>query len=176
MIKAVKFLNYIGITCAMKNGATGFLPFVRIVEGKIFFDPRATVSDVLHEAGHLAVLPKRFRERASDDIDEIVKTMSRDVDFSNPDSPEARAALQCGDCEATAWAWAAGLAAGIPKKQIIKDNDFAGEGKDIRLCLERNSYLGIHGLAAAGFCVTRPYLEKHSGKPAFPKLVKWLQD
>ena len=169
------FLTGIGIPCLMVPHASGFISGVRIVDGGLHVDATATASNVLHEAGHLSVLPGRFRRQANDDIDAVVSLMLDSVDFSNLDIGEARAALQASDVEATAWAWAAGLEIGLAPSQIIMDAEYDGTGADVRQQLQLGAYLGINGLAAAGFCVTRPALEKVYGRPAYPKLAMWLQ-
>lgn len=174
--RTVAFLNEIGLPCHFVPGANGFLPHVRIDAGELLVDPMAPPSDVLHEAGHLATLPGRFRPFASDDIDGVLQMMSEQVDFSDPDTGEGRAALQCSDTEATAWAWAAGVAIGLEPDEIIAGSSYGGEGEDIRSSLSCNMYMGINGLSAAGFCVVRPgALEKYRSLPAFPKLARWLQ-
>lgn len=134
------------------------------------------MSDVLHEAGHLAVLPGRFRSLASGDIDDVQKLMGESIDFGSPDTGEARAALQSGDSEATAWAWAAGCHLGLDPNRIIRNEDYERTGEEVRQALSMNSYLGINGLSSAGFCVVRAgALERMRRLPAYPKLAMWVQ-
>lgn len=173
--KTLAFLNNIGLTCHLKPGATGFLDGLYIQNGELFVDPRCIVSNLLHEAGHLAILPGRIRHFANNDLDAMESIIMEHIDFSNPDSLESRAVLQSGDTEATAWAFAAGLAIGLTPEAIIPDDHYDGEGASTRTTLRQTRYPGINGLAAAGFCVIRPALEKHFGLPTYPKLAKWLQ-
>lgn len=174
--KTINFLNEIGLECEIEPGANGFLSTVRIERGKLFVDPSALAADILHEAGHLAVLPGRFRSIVGKDIGKIQTLIFKTVDFENPDEGEARAALQCGDQEATAWAWAAGKKIGLDDQSIIDGASYAGEGKNIRIMLSTNRYMGINGLAAAKFCVVPPgYLGKHLNLPTYPELKMWLQ-
>jgi hypothetical protein len=176
LLRAVSFLRGIGIACEVKPGVRGFLPGVRIQCGGLLVSPEVHLGDLLHEAGHLAVLPGRFRPLADDNIDVVTKLMLDAVDFSDPDVGEARAALQAGEAEATAWAWAAGEHLGLKPAEVIRLTDYGGAGGDIRAMLQARGYLGINGLASAGFCVVRPgYLEKAKGLPAYPKLAMWLQ-
>ena len=77
--------------------------------------------------------------------------------------------------EATAWAFAVGTYLGLKPADIILDDQYEGEGAAVRLMLKARQYAGIHGLAAAGFCVTRPALAEVYGLPAYPLLAKWLQ-
>jgi hypothetical protein len=176
LLRVVSFLRGIGIPCDIVPGATGFMPGVRIHQGGLQIAPEVALGDVLHEAGHLAVLPGRFRRLANDDVSVVQKLMMDTVDFTNPDSGEARAALQSGDAEATAWAWAAGEYLELDPSQVIRDRDYGGTGRDVRFALKNRAYLGINGLASGGFCVTRPGpLEKLKGLPAYPQLAMWVQ-
>jgi hypothetical protein len=137
---------------------------------------QASASSLLHEAGHLAVLPGRFRHLASDDIEGVMALMCQEIDFADPDAGEARVALQCSDTEATAWAWAAGLAIGLPPHRTIQDGEYGGTGREIRFCLAAKAYLGINGLAATKLCALREgRLAEILGLPAYPKLVRWMQ-
>jgi hypothetical protein len=58
---------------------------------------------------------------------------------------------------------------------VIRDDEYDGGGHHIRQALQIRRYVGINGLAHAGFCCTRPDLEPIYGRPAFPKLAMWLQ-
>lgn len=173
--RAADFLDSIGIACDWAVSAKGFLDGVRIRQGRLVVAPTAAVGDLLHEAGHLACLPGRWRPLADDNIDAVVSLMLEAVDFSDPDRGEARAALQCGDAEATAWAWAVGEHLGLKPEEVVRDGDYGGTGDEVRSCLQARMYLGINGLASAGFCVVRPNLERLYGRPAYPKLAMWLQ-
>lgn len=176
LLRVVSFLRGIGIVSDVVPGARGFMPGVRIHQGGLQISPEAGLSEVLHEAGHLAVLPGRFRRLACDDVSVVQKLMMDTVDFTNPDEGEARAALQSGDTEATAWAWAAGEYLELKPTEVVRNNDYGGTGRDVRMCLQARAYLGINGLASAGFCVTRPgLLEKMKGLPAYPRLAMWVQ-
>lgn len=177
MDRLVGFLREIGLPCTVVSGATGFLRGVRIVDGGLHIDPAAHLSNVIHEAGHLAVLPARFRPQANDDIDAAIKAMFLELkeEDADPCSAEVRAALQTGDSEATAWAWAVGEHLGLLPEEVIRDVDYNGEGESIRVALAARAYLGINGLACAGFCVTHPRLEIACRRPAYPRLAMWLQ-
>lgn len=176
MRAAIEFLRSIGIRCEQVEGATGFLPGVAIMEGGLLIDPHAHVSNVLHEGAHLAILPSGARAMASGDIGSACQAALNAVAHLHPDDPAYRAAIQTSDPEATAWAYAAGVALGIPMDQVIRDQDYEGTGDSQRLLLKMNRHSGIHGLQHGGFCAARPgpYAEM-IGLPVFPKLARWLQ-
>ena len=106
----VVFLNAIGIVTSHRSGATGFVPGVLITRGKLLFDRDIShVGDLLHEAGHLAVVPSQFRHLFNDDVDHGVELMFNQCRHLNPDDPLLVNVMQASECEATAWSWAAGV-------------------------------------------------------------------
>lgn len=175
--KVFGFVAGIGLPIQIVHGAVGFIEHVLIADGGLHVDPRASPSAILHEAGHLAVMPACYRHYLNGDVGEGVHRMFRDMDELEhaPDSPLMRAALQAGDPEATAWAFAAGLSLGLPIELIILDHEYGGEGEAIRIALSAKSYLGIHGIAHAGFCVVRANPYSSHSLPAYPELSYWLQ-
>lgn len=175
--RTVAFLREIGLVIILRPGATGFLPYIRIVDGQLHVDLQCPISNLLHEAGHLATVPERYRPAMSDNLANGHKLMLADINRQDlePDDPLWRAALQASDPEATAWAWAVGKHLNVPAELVIHDAEYDGTGADVRLALELGSYAGIHGLAHAGFCVTRPQLTVLVNRPAYPQLGWWLQ-
>ena len=167
------FVRSIGIPCSHRAGASGFVPGVRIVDGGMHVDPdAAAVEDVLHETAHLAIMPPIYRAVANDDLEASFVAMDADLGAGRfeQDSSMMRAILQCGDAEATAWAWAAGLHLGIAPQLIISQSSYSGSGSLIRKQLQLNAYLGINGLWHAGMCST-----KHRPGRKFPDLAHWTQ-
>lgn len=143
-----------------------FIPHIRIHAGTLQIDADAAVSDILHEAGHLAILPGDIRPMATGDIeDAIAEIMDRVTAVIEPDTPFSRALVQASDPEATAWAWAAGTAIGLEPGEIIDDGDYEGQGASIRAALMANMYPGIHGLHHAGMTIRKEY----------PSMLRWLQ-
>jgi hypothetical protein len=173
--RVVDFLREIGLSVEIESGASGFLPHCRIEKGTLLVDPRCPVSNLLHEAGHLATIPPVYRPWMDDDLEAGIgrmldDAMSRDL---HPDDPFCRAVMQASDPEATAWAWAVGKHLGLPEELIILDSEYDGAGDAIRLGLRNCAYIGINGLAHAGFCAVRI---SYSGLPVYPALARWIQD
>lgn len=181
LIKAVEFVRSIGIPVHEKPGATGFLSNIEIVSGQLMADfSTCLVSDFLHEAGHLAITPSRYRSWMNDDLAVGQKAMLDDVHAQlertgDIDCELYRAAIQTSDVEATAWAWAAGKHLGISDEKIILDTDYNGDGRDIRVLLAARQYLGINGLAHAGFCAASQIMAEYLWLPLYPKLLRWVQ-
>jgi hypothetical protein len=168
---AANFLNSIGIRCLERRGAKGFLEGCKIVRGEIHYDPKVcTASNLLHEAGHIAITPSETRHLLDGDVDEWFEKVEGRIEelakVLGPDDPLMRAYLQASECEATAWAYAAGKAAGLSPEIIIMDHEYDGNGDSVRTGLMFNAYVGINGLRAGGFL--------RSVKD-YPSLERWMQ-
>lgn len=177
--RTVDFLNHTGIRTTIFPGATGFLPHIRIEYGSIFVDPLCHVSDLLHEAGHIAIFPSAYRRTMNMNIAKAQRLMLDDLDTKSihPDSQLYRAAIQSSDPEATAWAWAAGVYLDIDQFEIIGASPihYDGHGASIRSMLLMGRYAGIHGLAHAGFCSVNKISSGYRKLPVYPELAMWLQ-
>lgn len=177
LLKTAAFLNEIGIVTRLVDKIDGFLPCVRIVKGELEFTAQCEVSDILHEAGHIATVPLQFRAYLDGDVSPAQRKMLKEVSDAgtDPDEPLYRAVIQCSDPEATAWGWAAANHIGIPLEMRILDHHFDNGGADQRMGLELGHHFGIHGLSHAGFCVTSRSMAKHTGRPLYPNLAFWTQ-
>lgn len=171
----VDFLNSIGISAKIQETPveSSFLPGVAIRSGSLICSEEALPSDLLHEAGHLACLPEPWRSSANGNLFATFRKMLSDIENLPFDSPVAISAMQSGDTEATAWAWAAGKAIGLPEDLIIVDEQYDGTGADIRLALRHSAYLGINGLSRAGFCANSSRVAQ--SRSVYPRLDHWLQ-
>jgi len=159
-----------------------FVPGVWLDRGKVIVNrERAHVGDVLHEAGHLACIPSKFREltepgslmvpgsRLEAAIKDYCATHPFVMDAMGREDPTWRGIMQMADCEATAWAYAASKYLELPSEILFSEREFGkvpydGEGPSIWQCLKANSYFGINGLQAGGFCSVRE----------FPQMKRWL--
>lgn len=170
----IDYLREVGLEIHEVPGADGFVPGCRIVSGILHVDPGCAPSALLHEAGHLATVPTRFRSLMSDDLAVGMKSMFDELAKLglDPDHPLVRAAIQCSDPEATAWAWAAGVAIGLAPEDIIQDVEYDGSGADIRAMLQAGQYAGINGLAHAGMCKRGHWVDEGL---RYPKMQQWLQ-
>lgn len=170
----VEFLRAIGLNVEIKPGASGFFDRIEIRQGGLLVDPGCSLSELLHEAGHLAIIPWRYRHLMNGDLESgWTKMFERlETDGVSPESRLYGACLNASDLEATAWAWAVGKSLGFATSKIIRDCDYQGEGAEIRFLLQSGMYLGIAGLAAGGFCSSNAY----GVGPVFPKLAFWTQE
>jgi hypothetical protein len=173
--RVIDFLQKIGLGVVIEPGATGFTEGVRIDQGVLHVDPDCLPSVLLHEAGHIAITPGRFRFYMDGDLRAGIRRMIADIEGMNlpPDDPLECAVVQCSDPEATAWAWAAGLSIGLPPEAIIDSNDYQGGGDNIRIMLQVNRYAGINGMARAGMCRCG-FMDASDVR--YPVMQRWLQD
>lgn len=179
--RTVEWLASVGIQVEFtdQEHPAAFVPGVWLDQGKILANREvAHVSDVLHEAGHLACIPSVFRElvepgslptpKLMKAIDEYLGTHPF-IDEHMREDPVHRAVMQMGDCEATAWEYAATKVLGIPVGVLFtkRENGFVpydGEGPSLWASMDANAYFGINGLQAGGFCTVR----------GFPTMQRWL--
>ena len=174
----VVFLDRVGIAAELlDHPVEGFLDGVVVEHGRLRIGPNAQVEAVLHEAGHLATMPKPFRHLLGDNLargQRQVFEWVRQADL-DPECALVKHLLQVSDLEATAWAFAAGRALGFPDEKIIPDHGYGGEGASIRVCCQLGRYFGINGLAAAGMC-DHGFAARMRGNPAYPAMLRWVQD
>lgn len=186
--RLVRFLGQIGISASEVSADWGsvkpFLPSVVIQNGRLLYHADSTLEDLLHEAGHLAVMPKRYWDRLSGDLQPVQEAIWEEYiathpnAFSDPEDPHARALLQAGESEASAWSWLAGMHLRLHPTQII-NSGFGGRqaAVGLRLGLGAGRHPGFHGLFHAGM-VGREFGEVEVRKWVVKKWVvkKWVQD
>jgi hypothetical protein len=174
--RACEFLTALGFAVREEPQVSGFLEGVAIRNGDLVV--RAAEDEIagelLHEAGHLAVLPTRFRHLASGDLSQVNELMHdwmmREGHLVHPDDPQIRSILQCGECEASAWSYAAALAIGIDTR-VPFYRGYEGDGLIVHDQIASGRYFGVHGLAAGGMTeLPKPW----SAQP-FPAMKRWLQ-
>lgn len=166
----IAFLAEVGIPATEGDvPTTSFLPNITIKDGAIIYNKNTHVSDILHEAGHLACIPGKYRNLCQSDMGKNQRKIWDIAEAAGEieiDSPTYRALIQSSDPEATAWAWAAGRHLGIADEEIILDHQYEGTGEDIRTMLSIRGYFGINGLRAAGMV---------DSVRTFPEMTRWVQ-
>ena len=156
----VTFLRDIGISVAVGNvDDDAFLPGIEVVGGGIVVDESKLKypGDLLHEAGHLAVV------RVADRHDLNGKVESPD---SNP---------QVVEVEAMLWSYAACINLGIPPQVVFHRHGYHGRSEDLLRNFELGVFLGVQGLEAYGMTLS-PARAESIGVQPFPKMQKWLRN
>ena len=154
------FLSSIGLPPAeMPLPCTASLPGVAIEAGRLRFDPSRLVwpGDLLHEAGHIAVTPSSLRPGLADRLD------------------ERALASHAGEVEATAWAYAATVAAGLAPEVLFHDGGYGGASARLAFTYANGVYPGAAGLAAAGMTLLGDAARARGIAP-YPHMILWLRD
>ncbi len=135
-----------------------FLPGVRIERGGLRVDRQRLrwPGDLLHEAGHLAVVPAALRPTMDDALQDL------------PAVPHG------GEIEATAWAWAATQHLGLDAAVLFHEGGYHGRSASLRTTFGLGVYLGASGLAAAGLALL-PLQVQPGGQAAYPHMLAWLR-
>ena len=149
--RIVAFVRAIGIPLTEDVVAgDSFLPAVTVTGGGVVVD-RARLQwpgDILHEAGHLAVLEPAARSGEVPD-----------------DSALELAAM--------AWSYAAAVELGIDPGIVFHEGGYHGRGPGLALNYALGLYIGLPELEAAG--MAHSPLSAPEGVPAYPAMVRWLR-
>lgn len=155
----VAFLGKIGIEAAPGAVRPGsFLPGIRVVGGTLIYDDAtlAWPGDLLHEAGHIAVVPSALRSRLSDglELDAFIENAS--------------------EIEATAWAFAAVCHLGLDPAVLFHEGGYAGASPGLLATFSLGVYPGAAGLARAGMTHVGEQARR-AGLPTYPAMARWLR-
>jgi hypothetical protein len=132
------FLNEIGIDVTQGElGDDCFLPGIEVVDGGLRVDPRRLrhPGDVLHEAGHLAVLPADGRET-----------------FEDP-----AVGIERLEVRAIAWSYAAALHLGLDPAVVFHEGGYRGKSNALLLGFACGVYPGAADLVELGMTDTGMY-------------------
>jgi hypothetical protein len=158
--RILDFLRGIGI--AVREGPVAgddFLPGIRVEDGALVLD-RAQLrwpGDLLHEAGHLAVLPPAQRRGMSGDL------------------AGHEAIPYASEMEATAWAYAATVAIGLDPAVLFHEGGYHGRSAGLIHTYTLGVYPGAHGLVQAGMAAAGPEAVAR-GEAIYPRMRRWLRD
>jgi hypothetical protein len=136
-----------------------FLPGVLIDKGCIYIDREKLLypGDLLHEAGHIAVVPSS--DRAGLSAETIIGRKDQSAE----------------EMMAIAWSYAACMHTGIDPYIVFHENGYKGGGHHIADGFGQGQYFGVPMLQFAGM-TAEPRMAETLGMPAYPLMVKWLRD
>jgi hypothetical protein len=136
-----------------------FLPGIVLRAGSLVVDPKKLMwpGDLLHEAGHLAVLPAELRARAND---ALVDTVEME---------------HAGEPEAMAWAYAAAMAIGLPLEMLIHEGGYKGRSAEVLSMYAFGVYPGLRGLCEIGLTAA-PGFTPECGAVRYPQMLRWLRE
>ena len=159
-LRIIDFLREIGLRVELCEVAEdSFLPGLRIRQGglQVDLDRLPWPGDLLHEAGHLAVVPPDVRAMLDDALQDM------------PAVPHG------GEIEATAWAWAATRHLGLDSAVLFHDGGYHGHAAGLRMNFELGVYLGASGLASAGMTGLAGQTSTREGAALYPQMRLWLR-
>lgn len=157
--ECIPFLNSIGIkTIFRKIENEVFLPGLLIEDGNIIIDIHALLypGDILHEAGHIAVVSTLERSLLSNDA--ILASKNRETE----------------EMMAIAWSYAACLHLGLNPRIVFHESGYKGTGGSIVDNFEAGQFLGVPTLAWCNM-TTEPQNARR-GDIVYPKMKKWVRD
>ena len=157
---SIAFLRDIGIAVQLEPLSDAeFLPGVRIVGAGLWVDPSCMMaaSDVLHEAGHIAVTPRAQREQ-------LLGTVGPDFHFE-----------WGGEVEAIAWSFAAATHLGMPLDELFHPLGYRGNASGLAFNFSLGVYPGAHGLCRTGLSLTPAQALEQGARP-YPAMQRWLRE
>ncbi len=136
-----------------------FIPGIYIAEGKLLVDEAHLLypGDLLHEAGHIALIPANQRKYATDNVENIE---------------------EIGDAyevESIAWSWAAVVELGIDPAILFHNHGYKGNAQPLLQSFQLGVYPGLKRLEDFGMAYTHDTAAKLGTKP-FPAMQKWLRE
>jgi hypothetical protein len=158
--KCISFLNSIGIKTIKQKLPPGcFLPGLSIQEGCIIIDMEALKfpGDILHEAGHIAIIPSA--ERAALNEFTIGKRENH----------------QAEEMMAIAWSYAACVHIGLDPYFVFHDKGYKGGGSYIADNFRDKQYFGLPMLQWKGMAADQKNAVILNVEP-YPKMIKWMLD
>lgn len=159
-VKMIRFVEEIGLPVKLfVIDEPTFLSGITLQNGGLIIDPEKLLypGDILHEAGHLAVMPPDIRA-----------TMNGSLDGKSD-------LHQGGEIMAIAWSYAACLHLELDPAIVFHKNGYKGEAEGILKNFSEGRYLGLPLLQWAGLC-NEPEKIPEPGKVYYPKMLKWLRE
>jgi hypothetical protein len=153
--KIIGFLVSIGLQVRRRDiSEPTFMPGIRIESGALNVDlARLTYpGDLLHEAGHLALMEPARRTAATGD--------------AGADGGEEMGAI--------AWSYAAALHVPIDPRIVFHPDGYRGGSGAILEAFECGSYIGLPMLQWAGLALDERRAVA-TGLPPYPHMLRWLR-
>ncbi|MEP6674893.1 MAG: hypothetical protein ABJA78_07050 [Ferruginibacter sp.] len=157
--KSIAFLESIGISVSFKPIATEcFLPGIAIEDGYVTIDKDKIKypGDILHEAGHIAVVPAN--ERNSLDEKSIALRENREAE----------------EMMAIAWSYAVCVHLDIDASFVFHKDGYNGGGQSIADNFNAGNYFGVPMLQYVGMTTEKKNAEA-TGKEPYPAMIQWMR-
>lgn len=158
--KCMSFLNEIGIETMFETlEEPCFLPGLSIRNGTIIIDREALYypGDILHEAGHIAVVPATERHALNASV--IEKREQREAE----------------EMMAIAWSYAACMHLGLDPYVVFHDDGYKGGGSYIADNFNNKNYFGLPMLQWIGLTADEKNAAEKNIEP-YPHMIRWLRE
>jgi hypothetical protein len=155
-----RFIESIGITVRFVTGVQDtFLPGLRIEKGGILIDKEQPFypGDLLHEAGHLAVIPTAERSGLSN---EHIAT---------------REQYAAEEMMSIAWSYAACCHLGLDARVVFHDKGYKNGGSAIAEDFSNGRYFGVPMLQWVGLTNDPSGKNLPPDAVLYPKMIRWLR-
>jgi len=152
--KCIAFLNDIGIQTSFRTlDDSSFLPGLQIENGNIVIDTNMLQhpGDILHEAGHIAVVASKDRVRLT--ADALIKRKDREAE----------------EVMAIAWSYAACIHLDIDPAFVFHKEGYRGGSASIMDSCDKNEYIGMHMLDSLGMTSAT------ADNMTYPLMDRWLR-
>lgn len=150
------FFNAIGLPCRSGEITEAtFLPGITIEHGSLVFDPGKLTypGDLLHEAGHLAVMPPERRRRAHQTVGKF-------------------AAEELG---AITWSYAAAVHLLIDPAVVFHPDGYRGGSQSLIDNFAKGRFIGVPLLQWLGMTADAKTAADMGGSP-YPVMLKWINE
>jgi hypothetical protein len=157
--KILDFIPLIGLEYEfMTLDGDTFVPGIRVQSGQILIDREKLKypGDLLHEAGHLAVLKQEKR-----------KIWSGELTGNSEEDGNEIAAI--------AWSWAAAVHLNISPEILFHPDGYKGDSDWLIEQFRDHTPIGIPLLQWMGFCYDEKKAKEHNQKP-YPFMLRWLRE
>jgi len=157
--RIIAFIRSVGIAVSFATLADNcFLPGISIEKGAIVIDTGRLLypGDLLHEAGHIAVVPEA--ERAG----------------LNAETIGARHDRAAEEMMAIAWSYAAVCQLGLAAEVVFHPDGYQGGAENIIAGLCSDVPLGLPMLQYAGMALTKPAAAAQ-GRAPYPTMLRWTR-
>lgn len=178
----LNFLNSIDVEFQTSSNIPidSFAPHIEIKKGIIYFNPeKALLMDLIHDAGHMALIPKQFRHLFNGNMLKGFQQYNKYLEDIRYSSVESNILEACNDPCVTAWAWAVGKHLGFAGKDVIDDKGYGGTGENIRQILSISNqatmpYIGVSQLHYGTY--TKKYNRLDKSGVCYPHMNYWTAD
>lgn len=158
--KMVDFIRSIGISVAFGElDDHCFVPGISIEDGGILIDQARLKypGDLLHEAGHIAVVPEAERWNLNAEV----------VGKRKDNAAEEMMAM--------AWSYAAIVHLDMDGVIVFHPDGYKGGGENLLQCFDGNAPLGVPMLQYVGMTLDRKRAEDQHKAP-YPAMLRWMRE